>query len=705
MNQNQKPQVENKDGVKLFIQNRDLSWIDFNHRVLEEANDPTVPVFERLKFISIYSNNLNEFFMIRMGSLLDVIANNQDATDIRTHLPLKDMIKQIYKKVDAVNQVRDEIYDNVIKDLANDGITITQYKECNEEEKSSMDAFYHDQILPLLSPQIMDENHPFPHLNNHLLYIGLRLRKRGKDFFGLIPIPEGLPTYLKFYSTNQLKIVLVEDIVLGYAKEIFSAYDIEEKVTFMVSRNADLNWDEKADAVNDVRAKVKKLLQTRNRRNVLRLETQKEISSTLRDYFLEKLSLSKYQHFEVKTPLKLQFVFELEKELNPQQKDKLLFPLLAQGLPQRYQPNQPMFDQIEKQDMLLMYPYEKMTPFLTLIKEAANNPDVLAIKITVYRLGKTAKLIEYLSLAAENGKDVLVVIELRARFDEKNNIDWSERLEQAGCRIIYGLDYLKIHSKLCVITYRGKKGIQYITQVGTGNYNEKTVDQYTDISVITANSKIGIEAITFFQTITMNATSETYQSLLVSPFHLKKHFLSLIEEERKKGPEGLLMFKMNALTDNDFSYALKDASQAGVRIELNIRGICCLIPGVKGLTETIEVHSIVGRFLEHGRIYIFGQGESQKVYIASADLMTRNTERRMEVALPILDPELKRTLVNYVKAHMQDNVKGRRLTPELTYQKIPLKKDGFKLNIQEALMNEQVRAQLKAEIMPTPSKE
>ena len=705
MNQNQKPQVENKDGVKLFIQNRDLSWIDFNHRVLEEANDQTVPVFERLKYISIYSNNLNEFFMIRMGSLLDVIANNQDATDIRTHLPLKDMIKQIYKKVDAVNQVRDEIYDKVIKDLANDGITITQYKECNEEEKSSMDAFYHDQILPLLSPQIMDENHPFPHLNNHLLYIGLRLRKRGKDFFGLIPIPEGIPTYLKFYSTNQLKIVLVEDIVLGYAKEIFSAYDIEEKVTFMVSRNADLNWDEKADAVNDVRAKVKKLLQTRNRRNVLRLETQKEISSTLRDYFLEKLSLGKYQHFEVKTPLKLQFVFELEKELNPQQKDKLLFPLLAQGLPQRYQPNQPMFDQIEKQDMLLMYPYEKMTPFLTLLKEAANNPDVLAIKITVYRLGKTAKLIEYLSLAAENGKDVLVVIELRARFDEKNNIDWSERLEQAGCRIIYGLDYLKIHSKLCVITYRGKKGIQYITQVGTGNYNEKTVDQYTDISVITANSKIGIEAITFFQTITMNATSETYQSLLVSPFHLKKHFLSLIEEERKKGPEGLLMFKMNALTDNDFSYALKDASQAGVRIELNIRGICCLIPGIKGLTETIEVHSIVGRFLEHGRIYIFGQGESQKVYIASADLMTRNTERRMEVALPILDPELKRTLVNYVKAHMQDNVKGRRLTSEITYQKIPLKKDGFKLNIQEALMNEQVRAQLKVELTPPPSKE
>ena len=473
----------------------------------------------------------------------------------------------------------------------------------------------------------------------------------------------------------------------------------------MVSRNADLNWDEKADAFNDVRAKVKKLLQTRNRRNVLRLETQKEISSTLRDYFLEKLSLSKYQHFEVKTPLKLQFVFELEKELNPQQKDKLLFPLLAQGLPQRYQPNQPMFDQIEKQDMLLMYPYEKMTPFLTLIKEAANNPDVLAIKITVYRLGKTAKLIEYLSLAAENGKDVLVVIELRARFDEKNNIDWSERLEQAGCRIIYGLDYLKIHSKLCVITYRGKKGIQYITQVGTGNYNEKTVDQYTDISVITANSKIGIEAITFFQTITMNATSETYQSLLVSPFHLKKHFLSLIEEERKKGREGLLMFKMNALTDNDFSYALKDASQAGVHIELNIRGICCLIPGIKGLTETVEVHSVVGRFLEHGRIYIFGQGESQKVYIASADLMTRNTERRMEVALPILDPELKRILVNYVKAHMQDNVKGRRLTPELTYQKIPLKKDGLKLNIQEALMNEQARAQLKAEITPTPSKE
>ncbi len=356
--------------------------------------------------------------------------------------------------------------------------------------------------------------------------------------------------------------------------------------------------------------------------------------------------------------------------------------------------NRPMLDQIEQQDMLAMYPYEKMTPFLQLIKEAANNPEVLSIKMTVYRLGKTAKLIEYLSLAAENGKDVLVVIELRARFDEKNNIDWSERLEQAGCRIIYGLDYLKIHSKLCVITYRGKKGIQYITQVGTGNYNEKTVEQYTDLSLITANPKIGMEALTFFQTISMNATSESYQQLVVSPFHLKRQFLSLIAAEQQKGQDGFLMFKMNALTDNDFSNALKDASQAGVKIRLNVRGTCCLIPGIKGITDNVEIRSVVSRFLEHGRIYIFGKGDQQKIYIASADLMTRNTERRMEIGVPIEDAELKRILFNYVDLYMKDNTKARRLTADGTYVKVTVKKDEDKVDAQALLMDTAFRNKL-----------
>jgi len=694
MNLKQKEAPESNDGIKAFIQNRDLSWLDFNHRVLEEATDPNVPLFERLKFASIYTNNLNEFFMIRVGSLLDIYAQNHDALDLRTHQPLKDVIKQVYKKVDTLNQFRDEVYAQLSQALKQQGVILETYKQASDEDKAIMDVFYHEHILPLLSPQIIDENHPFPHLNNQHLHIGLRLKKKGKETVGLIPIPQGIPPYVKFLTSGQIKIILVEEIVYAYVKDIFSAYDIEEKTILMVSRNADLNWDEKADAFNDVRTKVKKMLQTRNRRYVLRLETKKDISNTLRDYLLDKLNLSKYQHLEVEAPLKMQFVFDLEKELNPQQKEQLLFPALIQGFPQRYQLSKPMIDQIEQQDMLMMYPFEKMTPFLQLIKEAANNLDVLSIKITVYRLGKTAKLIEYLSLAAENGKDVLVIIELRARFDEKNNIDWSERLEQAGCRIIYGLDYLKIHSKLCVITYRGKKGIQYITQVGTGNYNEKTVEQYTDLSLITANSKIGMEAITFFQTISMNATSEAYQSLLVSPFHLKKHFLALIEEEKKKGKDGFLMFKMNALTDNDFSYALKDASQAGVTIQMNIRGICCLLPGIKGVTDNIEVHSVIGRFLEHGRVYIFGKGEQQKIYIGSADLMTRNTERRMEVAIPILDAELKKILYRYVQSYMDDNIKGRRLISDGTYQKITPKKDQDKLSIQQRLLDELFRKSL-----------
>jgi polyphosphate kinase len=695
MNLKQKELLENNEVVKPFIQNRDLSWLDFNYRVLEEATDPSVPLFERLKFASIYTNNLNEFFMIRVGSLLDIVAQNHDALDLRTHQPLKDVIKQVYKKVETQNQFRDQVFENLTEELKVQGVIIQNFKSCSDEEKGLIDAFYQEHISPLLSPQIIDENHPFPHLNNQHLHIGLRLKKKGKETFGLIPIPESIPTYIKFYLSGQLKVVLVEDIIYAYIKDIFSAYDIEEKTIFMVSRNADLNWDEKADAFNDVRTKVKKMLQNRNRKYVLRLETKKDISNNLRDYLLEKFTLSKYQHFEVSAPLKMQFVFEFEKELNPQQKEKLLYPPLLQGLPQRYQINKPMFDQIEQQDMLLMYPYEKMAPFLQLIKEAANNPEVLSIKITVYRLGKTAKLIEYLSLAAENGKDVLVVIELRARFDEKNNIDWSERLEQAGCRIIYGLDYLKIHSKLCVITYRGKKGIQYITQVGTGNYNEKTVDQYTDLSLITANPKIGMEAITFFQTISMNATSESYQSLLVSPFHLKKRFLAMIEEEKAKGKDGFLMFKLNALTDNDFSYALKEASQAGVTIRLNIRGISCLIPGIKGVTENIEVHSVVGRFLEHARVYIFGKGEGQKIYIGSADLMTRNTERRMEVAIPILDPEIKTILFNYVQTYMKDTIKGRRLSGDGTYQKLMTKKDQERMSAQTLMMDDRFREDLK----------
>jgi polyphosphate kinase len=677
-----------------FIQNRDLSWLSFNQRVLEEAEDSRVPIFERLKYLSIYTNNLHEFFMIRVGSLLDILNQNDSAIDIRTNLPLKDVVKKLYKKVEQTNLYRDKIYEDVTSLLADKGVHIVSSKGLNEQERSEVKTYYKEHVASLISPQVIDENHPFPNLNNHQLFIGLQLKKKNSFTFGIIPIPEGLPPYLKL-SSEGLKVILLEEILSMYAKSIFQAYDIEEKIVFMVSRNADLNWDEKADAFNDVRTKVKKMLQTRNRRYILRLTTSEGISSNFLQFLLTKFSLSKYQHFESRVPLKLGFVFDLEKTLEGPYKSSLVFPTLIQGLPVRYDPNQSMFKQIVKKDILSMYPYEKMTPFLHLIKEAASNPEVLSIKITVYRLGKTAKLVEYLSLAAENGKDVLVVIELRARFDEKNNIDWSERLEQAGCRIIYGLDYLKIHSKLCVITYQHGHQLHYITQIGTGNYNEKTVEQYTDISLITANPEIGIEAITFFQMISMNATSDAYQTLVVSPFHLKNKFLSLIEEEKAKGKDGYLLFKMNALTDNSFSIALAEASQAGVKIDLNIRGTCCLIPGLKGLTETVTVHSVIGRFLEHGRIYIFGKDEHQKVFIASADLMTRNTERRMEVGVPILDPELKTTLVNYVNLYMNDTIKGRRLNDQGQYEKILPTNNNHLIDAQSSLLDDQVRKALK----------
>ena len=653
-----------------FLQNRDLSWLRFNFRVLEEAADTRVPLLERLKFLSIYQSNLQEFFMIRVGSLKDVLIANPNAKDTRTLLPLESIIKQIYKQANLHVSKFQSTYREVVQSLHSSGIHLKSWKQLTSKEIKAITPFIEDTILPLLSPQIIDVNHPFPSLNSGQLYLGLNLKRKDKELMGLLPVPSGLPPYLTLPGKS-LKIILVENIIESLLESIFNGYKITEKMVFFINRNGDLNWDEQADAFFDARMKVKKLLSVRNRQSILRLVMDRKISSEFLDVVLKRTQLKSFETSVVKTPLNLSFVYPLEKQLQPPLKEKVVYPPFIAKLPEGYQTNIAMKDQLIKRDMMVYYPYQSMTPFLRLIKEAALDPECRSIKITLYRLGKTAKLVEYLSLAAENGKDVLVVIELRARFDEKNNIDWSERLEQAGCRIIYGLDYLKIHSKLCVITYQHKGKNIFVTQIGTGNYNERTVELYTDLSLMTSNEKIGLEAITFFQSLSLNSPREHYESLVVSPYHLKQTFLSLIAREKAKGTNGRIRMKCNSLTDNDFSIAFAEASKKGVKIELNIRGICCLLPNVPAWTETITIHSVVGRFLEHGRVYIFGEGEDVKVYIASADLMTRNTERRMEVGVEIHDIHIKHQLIAYVDFYMNDSVKGREMTSSGDFKAIP----------------------------------
>lgn len=689
-----KKNERNKSKGLPFLQNRDQSWLRFNFRVLEEAQDQTVPLLERLKFLSIYQSNLQEFFMIRVGSLKDVLIANPHAKDTRTLLPLEHVIKQLYRQANQHIPSFQSTFKDVVKGLENYGIKIKSWKQLTAKEIKEITPYIEDTITPLLSPQIIDVNHPFPSLNSGQLYLGLNLKRKEKEMMGLLPIPLGLPAYVTLPG-KPIKIILIEHIIEALLESIFNGYKITEKMVFYINRNGDLNWDEQADAFYDARMKVKKLLSVRNRQSMLRLVMDRKISSNFLELLLKRTQIKEFETSVLKTPLNLSFVFQLEKQVVSPLKDRLTFPSFVAKNPVGYLGNVAMKEQLFKRDMMVYYPYQSINPFLRWLKEAALDPECRSIKITLYRLGKTAKLVEYLSLAAENGKDVLVVIELRARFDEKNNIDWSERLEQAGCRIIYGLDYLKIHSKLCVITYQHKGKTSFITQIGTGNYNERTVELYTDLSLMTSNEKIGLEAITFFQSLSLNSPRDSYSSLVVSPFHLKQTFLQLIEQEKAKASRGRIRIKCNSLTDNDFSIAFAEASKKGVPIDLNIRGICCLLPNVPGWTETIRVHSVVGRFLEHGRVYVFGDGEDAKVFIASADLMTRNTERRMEVGVEIIDASIKKQLIAYVDFYMNDSVKGRMMSSKGDF--IPILPSTTSVqDVQNQLLYHEISSILKA---------
>ena len=665
--------VNMKKEMQNYTQNRELSWLKFNQRVLEEAKDSSVPLLERMKFVSIFTSNLDEFFMIRVGSLYDMSLTDNSTIDSRSGMNPKEQLDAIFAAVAPLYKERDKTYSEIKKLLNPYGVCGLSIKELEQQEKKYVKKYFKDQILPILSPQIV--------------YVIASLKQNGTSMIGIVPVPQFVSDIL-YLPGHDIRYIRMEKVIMEYLDVVFDKYEVSNKNYICVTRNADVSPDDEALEINDdFRLLMQETLHKRRRMAVVRMETAEPLDKELEKYFCDKFKITPAQIYRTKMPMKLDYIFSIMDKVPASLKRSLVDePFTPQ--PSRYLTDGKVIPQVKKRDILLSYPYESMDPFLRMIKEAAYDPTVLTIRITIYRLAKKARLVEYLCAAAENGKEVTVLIELRARFDEQNNIDWSERLEEAGCRVIYGFEGYKVHSKICLITYRNRNNIEYITQVGTGNYNEKTATMYTDVSLITADKGIGEDAAVFFKNMSIGNLNGSYQHIIVSPTSLKPKVLSLMDEEIKKGTNGRIIMKMNSVTDVDFIQKVSEASNAGVKVDLIVRGICCILPGVKGYTENLRVTSIVGRYLEHPRIFLFGTGADQKIYIGSADMMTRNTEKRVEVACPVYDETIRKQLTHMLKIMLADNVKARELKSDGKYY---MKEKGTsKVNSQEYFMREAI---------------
>ena len=625
--------------------NRELSWLKFNERVLEEAENKKVPLCERLTFASIYQSNLDEFFRVRVGSLVDQMLLGGKIRDNKTKMTAKEQIEAVLHQVMKLNRRKDAVYDAIMGQLEDYGVRLVDFRKISKKESEYLEKYFLNEIAPVISPTIVGKRQPFPFLKNNEIYAVVVLQtKSGKEKLGIIPCSNtGFKRLVELPTAGTY--MLAEELILHYIPEVFERYNIKAKSLIRVTRNADIDADALYDEDLDYRDFMAELIKRRKKLAPVRLELTREMDGEIVDVLCDYLELDSDYVFQVQAPLDLSFVFEIQDTLR--KTPELFYEKRVPQKSSQFRDGEPVFPQIREKDKLLSYPYESMKPFLNFLREAANDKEVISIKMTLYRVAKHSKIVEYLIDAAENGKEVLVLVELKARFDEENNIEWSRRLEDAGCRVIYGLDGYKVHSKLCLVTKKSEGQVEYYTQIGTGNYNEKTARLYTDLSFMTANVEIGLEAAKVFQALSMEETVDNVQHLLVAPRCLQNKVLSMIDEEiacAKEGKEAYIGLKMNSLTDKKIIDKLIEASQAGVKIDMVIRGICCLIPGVKGKTENIQVRSIVGRFLEHSRIYIFGTQEREKVYIASADFMTRNTLRRVEVAAPVYDKDLKMQL-------------------------------------------------------------
>ncbi|TCS79682.1 polyphosphate kinase 1 [Pectinatus cerevisiiphilus] len=661
----------------IYTQNRELSWLKFNERVLEEAEDETVPLYERLKFLAIFNSNLDEFYMIRVGSLYDLSLEKSLKFDNKSFLTPTQQLEKIFAATKILYKKRDVLAARLERVCHAAGIQRKKSEKLGKRETAFVKDYFRTQIMPLLSPLVINVRHPFPHLQNKALYIAVSLKEKKNDILGIIPIPENLPKLL-YLPGRKNKYILLEDIVLHYAEKIFNLYTVEKKAVISVTRNADISLDdEDFELGEDYLQHMRKSLKRRGKLAAVRLEINGETCSSMFTYLLEHLNIKKEQVFTCRTPINLSYLLSLDERMTVEQKSTLMYPPFIPSSKCHIPQDTSMIEYIGHKDLLLNYPYQSFDLFLQLLKEAVYDDSVFAIKITIYRIGKRkAKLIQLLSMAAELGKDVTVLMELRARFDEANNINWAEMLQDAGCKVIYGVEGYKVHAKICLIMRRKNNKIEYITQIGTGNYNAQTAKLYTDLSFFTASDDIGLDAVQFFQNMGTDNLQGNYNSFLSAPNSLKPDLLRLINEQREHALAGKvshILLKMNSLTDRDLIDALATASQAGVKIKMIIRGICCIKPGIKGKTENIKVISIVGRFLEHSRIFCFGSGETAKIYISSADWMTRNTEHRVEIACPIYDLDLKESIYQSLLIMWRDTVKARFLNRDGDYEKFSAK--------------------------------
>ena len=670
---------------KTVFMNRELSWLKFNERVLEEAESDKTPLCERLSFASIYQSNLDEFFMVRVGSLVDQESLSPSMRENKTHMTPREQIDAVIARVHELNKRRDAVYANLMERLEEQGVRLVDFRKIGRQESERLERYFDSEIAPLISPAIVGHRQPFPFLRNKDIYAVVVLgRKNGKNKLGIIPCNAGVFPRLIEVSAKEKTYMLAEDLILHFIPKVFEGYMIRAKSLIRVTRNADIDADALYDDDLDYREFMVELIKRRKRLAPVRLELSRELDGDIIDTLCEYMDVPRKYVFQNATPLDLSFLFKIQDFLR--QRSELFY---GRRIPQKspaFVSGKPILAQIAQKDKLLSYPYESMRPFLEMLTEAANDDRVVSIKMTLYRVAKQSKVVEALCEAAENGKDVLVLVELKARFDEENNIEWSRRLEEAGCNVIYGLDGYKVHSKLCLITRREKEGIAYYTQIGTGNYNEKTARLYTDLCLMTANRAIGEEANAVFNALAKGETVHETRHLLVAPHCLQNKVLAMMDEEiarAKAGEDAYLGVKINSLTDKAIIDKLIEASCAGVKIDLVVRGICCLVAGVPGETENIRVVSIVGRFLEHARIYIFGRGERAKVYIASADYMTRNTLRRVEVASPIYDADIRARILDMFDTMLRDNVQAREMESNGQYRRLKPGKDEASLNSQE----------------------
>ena len=656
---------------KIYM-NRELSWLKFNERVLEEAENPEVPLCERLTFASIYQSNLDEFFMVRVGSLYDQTLLDKKICENKTGMTSQEQIDAILKQTKLINKRKEAVYEELMARVAEQKIRILRFNELDEDGARYLEGYFKSEIAPLISPTVIGRRQPFPFLKNKEIYAVAVLGAKGKkDRLGIIPCTSNIFGRLIAVPGMPGTYMLAEELILHFAPVVFKGYKIKSKSLLRITRNADIDADALYDEDLDYREFMAGLIKQRKKRAPIRLELSRDMDKKGIAVLCEYLELDENHVFMSSTPLDLSFVFQIQDLLrkNPE----LYFPKRTPQKSDQFQDGKNIIAQIKEEDKLLSYPYESIRPFLHLLTEAAEDPDVISIKMTLYRVAKQSKVVEALIEAAENGKEVVVLVELRARFDEENNIEWSRRLEDAGCQVIYGLDGYKVHSKLCLITRKNAGQVEYITQIGTGNYNEKTSRLYTDLSLMTSNVEIGLEASNVFQALSKGEVVEHTRHLLVAPKCLQNKVLDMLDEEiahARNGEEAYAGFKLNSLTDKKIIDKLIEASEAGVKIDMIIRGICCLIPGVEGKTENIRIISIVGRFLEHSRIYIFGSKERRKYYIASADFMTRNTVRRVEVAAPVYNDKLKTKLQEMFDVMLSDNQKARKLEADGNYHRV-----------------------------------